>query len=62
MSAHADANEILRWLKGFTQPPHTTYIVHGEPPAANALAARIQAELKWSTHVAKHFERVDLNI
>jgi|KBSMisStandDraft_5_1062788.scaffolds.fasta_scaffold00616_2 metallo-beta-lactamase family protein len=62
MSAHADANEILRWLKGFTQPPHTTYIVHGEPPAADALAARIQAELKWSTHVAKHFERVDLNI
>jgi metallo-beta-lactamase family protein len=62
MSAHADANEILRWLKGFTQPPQVTYIVHGEPPAAEALAKRIQGELKWSTHVAKHFERVDLNI
>ncbi len=62
MSAHADANEILRWLKNFTQPPQTTYIVHGEPVAADALAKRIQTELKWSTHVAKHFERVDLNI
>jgi len=62
MSAHADANEILRWLKGFTKPPQTTYIVHGEPPAAEALAKRIQTELQWSTHVAKHFERVDLNI
>ena len=62
MSAHADSNEILRWLKNFTQPPQTTYIVHGEPLAADALAKRIQAELKWSTHVAQHFERVDLNI
>ena len=62
MSAHADAEEIMRWLHGFTQPPQTTFIVHGEPAAADALAKRIQAELKWSTHVAKHFERVDLNI
>jgi len=62
MSAHADSNEILRWLKDFTKPPQMTYIVHGEPPAAEALARRIQSELKWSTHVAKHFERVDLNI
>jgi len=62
ISAHADANEILRWLKGFTQPPTMTFIVHGEPSAAEALQKRIQAELKWPTHVAKHFERVDLNI
>ena len=62
MSAHADANEILRWLKGFTQAPQMTFIVHGEPSAADALQKRIQAELKWPTHVAKHFERVDLNI
>ena len=62
MSAHADANEILRWLKNFTQPPQMTFIVHGEPPAAEALEQRIRAELKWPTHVAKHFERVDLHI
>jgi metallo-beta-lactamase family protein len=62
MSAHADSNEIIRWLKDFTKPPQITYIVHGEPPAAEALARRIQSDLKWSTHVAKHFERVDLNI
>jgi metallo-beta-lactamase family protein len=62
MSAHADAGEILRWLNDFTQPPQMTFIVHGEPPAAEALEQRIRAELKWPTHVAKHFERVDLNI
>ncbi len=62
MSAHADADEILRWLKGFTSPPQMTYIVHGEPPAADALQRRIETELKWPAHVAKYFERVDLNI
>src|SRR5205085_1362465 len=31
MSAHADVDEILRWLKGFAQPPAMTFIVHGEP-------------------------------
>jgi metallo-beta-lactamase family protein len=62
MSAHADANEILRWLKEFASPPQITHIVHGEPPAAAALEQRIRNELKWSTHIAKHLERVDLNI
>jgi metallo-beta-lactamase family protein len=62
MSAHADANEIMRWLKNFVKPPQMTFIVHGEKTAAEALEQRIRTELKWSTHVAKHLERVDLNI
>jgi metallo-beta-lactamase family protein len=62
MSAHADAGEILRWLRGFTQPPTMTHIVHGEPSAAEALEKRIQSELKWPTHIARHLERVELDI
>ena len=62
MSAHADAGEILRWLKGFTGAPKMTYIVHGEPVAAEALEKKIQAELKWPTHIAKYLERVELDI
>src|SRR4029077_5772232 len=33
-SAHADREEILRWLGGFTRPPGMTYVVHGEADAA----------------------------
>jgi len=62
MSAHADADEILRWLKNFTQPPKMTFVVHGEPTAADALEKRIQTELKWPTHIAKYLERVELDI
>jgi len=58
MSAHADANEIMRWLKGFTRPPQQTFIVHGEPAAQDALAARIHAELGWRTKAPEHREQV----
>ena len=60
MSAHADANEILRWLSGFTKAPSMTYLVHGEPAAAEALEARIVRERGWAVHVARHKERVEL--
>ena len=60
MSAHADADEIMRWLKGFTRAPQQTFIVHGEPAPQDALAARIHAELGWSTHTPEHRENVQI--
>jgi metallo-beta-lactamase family protein len=33
-SAHADREEILRWLGGFKRPPGITYVVHGEAGAS----------------------------
>lgn len=62
MSAHADAAEIMRWLSGFVRPPSMTYLVHGEPPALDALAARITTERKWPIHIAKYLERVELEL
>jgi len=60
LSAHADANEIMRWLSGFTRAPKMTFLVHGEPPALAALSARIGAERGWPTHIARYRERVEL--
>lgn len=60
MSAHADADEIRRWLSGFKRPPRRTYLVHGEPDAASALCSRIAAELKWPVEIAAHLQRVSL--
>jgi metallo-beta-lactamase family protein len=61
MSAHADAGEILRWLRGFTRPPSRTFIVHGEPQAQAALQASIEKELAgWSTYAPDYLERVEV--
>jgi metallo-beta-lactamase family protein len=58
MSAHADADEILRWLREFTTPPSMTYLVHGEPAAQAALKSRIEQELGWPLHVPDYLESV----
>lgn len=59
-SAHADQAEILRWLATFKKAPQMTYLVHGEPPAANALAEVIRERLKWKVEVARHQQKVTL--
>ncbi len=61
MSAHADANEIMRWLSNFARAPRRTFLVHGEPPALEALRTRVATERAWDVHIAAHHERVDLD-
>jgi metallo-beta-lactamase family protein len=60
MSAHADSQEILRWLRGFTRAPSSTFLVHGEPIAMEALDAAIKGQLQWHTKMPQHEERVEL--
>jgi len=57
-SAHADADQILRWLSGVAEPPHTCFVVHGEPAAAARLADRIDTGLGWCGVVPRLNERV----
>ena len=58
MSAHADADEIVGWMKGFETPPETTWLVHGEPEATEALRRRIVRELGWHVDVPEQLQRV----
>jgi metallo-beta-lactamase family protein len=60
MSAHADANEILRWLRGFERPPAVTCLVHGEPEPMDALKGRIERELGWTVRTPGHQEKIDI--
>ena len=60
MSAHADAGEIVRWLRTFPRAPKTTYVVHGEIVAQDALKARITRELGWNVEIPTHGQKVDL--
>lgn len=59
LSAHADRQETLRWLTGFTRPPQQVYLVHGEPPEAQALATAIQERFGWSVRAAQDGEQVE---
>jgi metallo-beta-lactamase family protein len=60
MSAHADASEIMNWLRTVTTPPQTTYLVHGEAGAQDVLKARIESTFGWRVHTPQHGERVEV--
>ena len=53
-SAHADRNEILRWLSAFPKPPRETFIVHGEPSAARALRFAIAERFGWRATIPEY--------
>ncbi|MBN9425009.1 MAG: MBL fold metallo-hydrolase [Burkholderiales bacterium] len=53
-SGHADADELMNWLKGFEKPPRQTFVVHGDPAASDALRLRIAEELDWNVLVPEH--------
>lgn len=60
-SVHADQREILNWLKLATVRPQIVYVVHGEPPASEALRARIAHELGWNAVVPRNLEQVRID-
>ncbi len=61
-SAHADYNEALAWLMGFNRPPLKTFIVHGEPDAASAMADHIQKTFGWDVVIPSFKEKITIDL
>jgi metallo-beta-lactamase family protein len=61
LSAHSDANGLLRWLRTTTGRPRRVFVVHGELQAAEALAKRIRGELGWEASVPDYGEVLTLD-
>jgi len=52
LSGHADRSELLAWAGKLQPPPRETFLVHGEPDAAFALADSLRGQLGFgSVHV-----------
>ncbi len=60
LSAHADADGVIEWMRSAPREPRMTYITHGEPEASDALRLRIKRELGWRARVPEHLESVSL--
>lgn len=60
LSAHADSDELMRWLAGFQRPPKNVFIVHGEPSASEALRERAQRDLGWQATVPRQGQEFKL--
>ena len=60
LSGHADSDELMAWMRGLHAPPRQTYVVHGEPDAADALRVRVHDALGWPVRVPQHGETVEI--
>jgi metallo-beta-lactamase family protein len=60
LSAHADADELIAWMRTAPAPPKTLFLTHGEPAAQDVFAARIRTELGWNVHVPEPGEVVEV--
>lgn len=53
-SAHADATQLLNWLRTLPRPAPQVYIVHGDNGASDQLRSRIKREFGWQVQVPEH--------
>jgi metallo-beta-lactamase family protein len=53
-SAHADASQLVDWLRHIKNPPDQVYVVHGEPEASDALRQRIAHDINYRAVVPEH--------
>ena len=53
-SAHADASELMQWLRAIPGTPERVFAVHGDLEAADCLRLRIESELGWPATVPEH--------
>ncbi len=59
-SAHADWQEVLRWLKGMPAAPRRSFTTHGEPEAAAAMAGHIRESFGWTVDAPGYGQTVEL--
>jgi metallo-beta-lactamase family protein len=59
-SAHADKNELVRWVSGFKKPPARIFVVHGESEASTHFADILKRSFKSDIIIPGYLESVDL--
>ncbi|VWC92124.1 metallo-beta-lactamase [Burkholderia contaminans] len=59
-AAHADAHQIVEWLRSAPAAPRSVFVTHGEPGPADAMRQCIELELTWSANVPRLGQRVEI--
>jgi metallo-beta-lactamase family protein len=60
LSAHADQEELFRWLASFGAAPKMTFITHGELEAARTFADELAKRKGWRSFIPVYLEAFEL--
>lgn len=60
-SAHADWQEVIRWLQELPAPPRRVFVTHGEVGSATAMAQHIRERFDWTVEVPEHGRQFELS-
>jgi len=60
-SAHADKDDLARWLNHYQSPPKRVFLTHGEREATAALAEFIDGKGGWKVSVPEYLEEFRLD-
>ena len=59
-SAHADRNELMRWLSGLKRAPRHVFVTHGETDAADEFSDHVHLKTGWPTSVPSYKDTAEL--
>lgn len=51
LSAHADQEDLLNWMKNIKNIPEMVYLIHGEPTALDAFRSKIENTYGWHVKI-----------
>ena len=53
-SAHADRDELLKWLASLRRPPRRLFVTHGEPSISQHFASLVRGKTGWEVVVPEY--------
>ena len=59
-SAHADKDELLRWVSGFKEAPKKVFVIHGEDETAEEFGETLKNKLKSEIIVGEYLKEYPL--
>ena len=60
-SAHADRDQLSKWLSSLKKPPKRLFVTHGEPSTSRYFASFIRDRTGWETMVPEYQDEVVLD-
>lgn len=54
LSAHADREQLLKWLSSLRMPPKRLFVTHGEPSASQHFASLVRGKTGWEIAIPRY--------